>query len=96
MDLPASRRGMWFPDDVPRHSNRKQETPLRPDLPQSRIVTTKTRPLHSFTISTLLKFEIKMFKLLLAALAAPLLALAAPVEIQKRTPGRATYYAVGL
>lgn len=37
-----------------------------------------------------------MFKLLLAALAAPLLAFAAPVEIQKRTPGRATYYAVGL
>jgi hypothetical protein len=38
-----------------------------------------------------------MFRLV-AALAVPLLALAAPVElgVQKRTPGRATYYAVGL
>ncbi|KIM26360.1 hypothetical protein M408DRAFT_195993 [Serendipita vermifera MAFF 305830] len=45
-----------------------------------------------------------MFGLLVAALAAPLLAFAAPTdlakrapgELSKRTPGRATYYAVGL
>lgn len=37
-----------------------------------------------------------MFGLLVAALAAPLLALAAPMELSKRTPGRATYYQVGL
>jgi len=38
-----------------------------------------------------------MFRFLVAALATPLLALSAPVEmnVQKRTPGRATYYAVG-
>jgi len=36
-----------------------------------------------------------MFRLLFAALSAPLLAFAAPA-LQKRTPGRATYYAVGL
>jgi len=37
-----------------------------------------------------------MFGFLVAALAAPLLALAAPMELAKRTPGRATYYQVGL
>jgi hypothetical protein len=37
-----------------------------------------------------------MFGFLIAALAAPLLALAAPVELSKRTPGRATYYQVGM
>ena len=37
-----------------------------------------------------------MFGLLIAALAAPLLAFAAPVQHSKRTPGRATYYQVGL
>jgi len=37
-----------------------------------------------------------MFGILLAALTAPLLAFAAPMELSKRTPGRATYFAVGL
>ncbi|CAG7849036.1 SubName: Full=Related to B2-aldehyde-forming enzyme {ECO:0000313/EMBL:CCA67114.1} [Serendipita indica DSM 11827] len=37
-----------------------------------------------------------MFRLLLAALVAPLLVLASPVSLSKRTSGRATYYQVGL
>jgi hypothetical protein len=51
-------------------------------------------PLFS-KIHILFKLEV-MFGLLFAALAAPLLALAAPVQHSKRTPGRATFYQVGL